>query len=110
MRNAVNDLAISQLVDALEAPLSALHQLTQRVTCDRTTTSSAEKRRKISVVRSVIIGQVPDRGGRTNETRPKLSDISPSYSQPGRGGGGLHHGGGKNQQGGRGGDRKSQRR
>ncbi len=34
---------------------------------------------QVSSVKTVLIGQVPDRGGRTGEMRPKGSDLMPSW-------------------------------
>ena len=74
--------------DALIAPVTLLHEHSKRVT-----DSVGSK----SLVKTVIIGRVPDRGGRTNEMRPKARDIQPAWARKsgggGRGGGGHHNGG-----------------
>ena len=62
--------------DALEAPLSLLHEHSKKVT------DQSGK----SLVKTVIIGTVPDRGGRANEMRPKARDMG--FSNRGGGGGG----------------------
>eukprot|EP01041_Mallomonas_annulata_P002712 gene2712-5339_t len=80
------------LEDALSAPHSMLHELSAKVT-----STYAIK----SVVQRVIIGSVPDRGGRANETRPKPSDIGRDW-KGGRGRGGKGGGGNSNHGGGRG--------
>ena len=41
-----------------------------------------------STVKSVIIGTVPDRGGRANEMRPSMRDMMPGWSSRRSGGGG----------------------
>ena len=72
--------------DALMAPVTLLYEHSKRVT-----DSVGSK----SLVKTVIIGHVPDRGGRTNEMRPKSRDIQPAWARKGagRGSGGHHHGG-----------------
>jgi hypothetical protein len=70
--------------DAMNAPISLLREHTKKVT-DQGGQSKA-------LVKSIIIGTVPDRGGRANEMRPKSSDIRPNYGG-GRGGGGGGGGG-----------------
>ena len=69
---------------ALEAPLSLLHEHSKRVT------DQSGK----SLVKTVIIGTVPDRGGRANEMRPKARDMGFSGTRGGGGGGGQKGGGG----------------
>jgi hypothetical protein len=66
--------------DALKAPLSLLKEQTKKVT-DQGGQSKA-------LVKKIIIGQVPDRGGRANEMRPKAADMRPNYGGGGGGGGG----------------------
>ena len=68
------------------APVTLLYEHSKRVT-----DSVGSK----SLVKTVIIGHVPDRGGRTNEMRPKSRDIQPAWARKGagRGSGGHHHGG-----------------
>lgn len=61
--------------DALAAPISLLHDHSKKVT------DQSGK----SLVKTVIIGSVPDRGGRANETRPKARDMG--FHKGGEGGG-----------------------
>jgi hypothetical protein len=78
--------------DALAAPMTIIHEHSKRVTDSVGT----------SLVKTVIIGAVPDRGGRANEMRPKARDMGFGGRGRGRGsggGGGRGSGGG----GGRGG-------
>lgn len=75
--------------DAQEAPLSLLHEHSKRVT------DQSGK----SLVKTVIIGSVPDRGGRANEMRPKARDMGFGGGR----GGGSGRGGGGGRGGGRGG-------
>jgi hypothetical protein len=81
--------------DAMQAPLSLLHEHAKRVT------DQSGK----SLVKTVIIGTVPDRGGRANEMRPKARDMG--FSRGGGGGGG---GGGHNKGGGGGGHNKGNKK
>ena len=69
------------LSDAITAPVSLLHDHSKRVT------DQSGK----SLVKTVIIGSVPDRGGRANEIRPKASDLG--FRRGGGGGGGGRGGG-----------------
>ncbi len=78
------------LEDVFEAPVSLLHEHAKRVV------DSSGK----SLVKTVIIGAVPDRGGRANEMRPKKADIfgfngSSGGGRGGRGGNGGGRGGGR---------------
>ena len=67
------------LEDAIAAPISLLHDHSKKVT---------EQSGK-SLVKTVIIGSVPDRGGRASETRPKARDMGfHRGGSGGRGGGG----------------------
>jgi protein FAM98B len=66
------------VMDALTAPVSLLHEH-----CKRVTDASGK-----SLVKTVIIGKVPDRGGRANEMRPKKADVFGFGGGGGRGGGG----------------------
>ena len=77
--------------DALKAPLSLLHEHSKKVT------DISGK----SLVKTVIIGSVPDRGGRANEMRPKKADMG-----FGRGGGGSGGSGGNKHHGNKGGGGK----
>ena len=79
--------------DALTAPVSLLHEHAKRVV------DTSGK----SLVKTVIIGSVPDRGGRANEMRPKKADMGFGYGGGGggRGGGGGGRGGGGGGGGGR---------
>jgi hypothetical protein len=43
------------------------------------------------IVKGVLIGAVPDRGGRANEMRPTKADINPYGGHRGGGGGGESH-------------------
>lgn len=43
------------------------------------------------IVKGVLIGAVPDRGGRANEMRPTKADIHPYGGYRGGGGGGESH-------------------
>ena len=52
------------------APLSLLHEHTQKVTNHLASSQQ-------SFLKTLIIGSVPDRGGRANEMRPKPSDMNP---------------------------------
>lgn len=61
------------LSDALSAPLSLLHEHSKKIT----ETSGKKK----SLVKTIIIGSVPDRGGRANEMRPKSVNMNPNYSK-----------------------------
>lgn len=63
-----------QIEDAIDAPSALLleHSLKVTNTPADSTSSSASKHR--SIVKQVIIGKVPDRGGRVNELRPKRLD------------------------------------
>lgn len=54
--------------DALIAPLSLLYQHSKKVT--------EHNRNSRSLVKTIIIGAVPDRGGRTSDIRPKGNDYS----------------------------------
>lgn len=69
-----------QLNDVKGAPVSLVYEHTKRVT-------DGGGR---SFVKNIIIGSVPDRGGRANEMRVKVSGSSGGYggSGGGRGGGG----------------------
>ena len=69
------------------APISLLHEHTRRVT-----DTSGDK----SLVKKIIIGKVPDRGGRANEMRPKAE----KQFFGGRGGSGGGGGGGSGRSGG----------
>jgi len=72
--------------DALLAPVSLLHEHAKRVV------DTSGK----SLVKTVIIGSVPDRGGRANEMRPKKADLGfGGGGRGGRGGGGGGGGGGR---------------
>jgi hypothetical protein len=73
--------------DCLQAPVSLLHEHSKRVT----DTGSKSKK---NLVKTVIIGHIPDRGGRANEMRPKKSDLGFGGGFGGRGGGGRGGGGG----------------
>lgn len=87
---------------ALLAPPSLLHELTRKVTSGNKGAESGkgEKGRSKSVVKSVIVGRVPDRGGRMNEIRPKQFEaVARGGWKGGVGGGG---GGGKGRKKGRG--------
>ena len=46
--------------DALSAPPSLMHELTKKVTCTSFTGESSSKSK--SIVKSIIVGKVPDRG------------------------------------------------
>ncbi len=63
------------VADALNAPVSILHEFSRKVV-DVTGKS---------LVKTVIIGSVPDRGGRANEMRPKARDMG--FARPGAGAG-----------------------
>jgi len=78
--------------DALAAPVTIIYEHSKRVTDSVGT----------SLVKTVIIGAVPDRGGRANEMRPKARDMG--FGGRGRGGGGRG-GGGRGGGGGGGGGR-----
>ena len=69
--------------DARAAPVSLLHDHSKKVT------DQSGK----SLVKTVIIGSVPDRGGRANETRPKARDMG--FHRGGAGGGRGGGGGNK---------------
>lgn len=85
--------------DALRSPISLLHEHSKRVT-------DTGSRGKKNLVKTVIIGHIPDRGGRANEMRPKKSDFG--FGGGGFGGGGRGGGrGGRGNKGGGGGGRKS---
>jgi len=73
-------------IDALNAPLSLLYQHSKKVT--------EHNHNNRSLVKTIIIGAVPDRGGRTSDIRPKGG----GGGGGGFGGGGFHKnkGGGKN--------------
>jgi hypothetical protein len=72
-----------QLEDALNAPLSLAIEQTMKVTGEM---NVGEK----SLVKKVIVGNVPDRGGRVNELRQKRLDGPPSQKH---GQGGFNKGG-----------------
>lgn len=88
-RHLTEEPCVYSVDDALHAPISLLHEHSKRVT-------DQSSRGKKSLVKTVIIGHIPDRGGRANEMRPKKSDL-------GFGGGGWKGGGGGGGRGGRGG-------
>ena len=75
------------LDDVFKAPVSLLHEHTKKVT----ETSGKKK----SLVKTIIIGAVPDRGGRANEMRPKDSDVHGGFKKSGGGRGGGRGGGGR---------------
>lgn len=75
------------LNDVFNAPVSLMHEHTKKVT----ETSGKKK----SLVKTIIIGAVPDRGGRANEMRPKDSDIHGGFKKYGGGGRGGGGGGGR---------------
>jgi uncharacterized membrane protein YgcG len=75
----------SVLGDSVSAPISLLQEMSKKVT-----DTCGQK----SIIKSVIIGAVPDRGGRAGEMRPKARDIKPTWTRGGgRGGGGVGGGG-----------------
>jgi hypothetical protein len=83
-------------IDALSAPISLLHEHSKKVT------DMSGK----SLVKTVIIGSVPDRGGRANEMRPKKADFGFGGGHKTAGGGGGYKGGNKGKGGGGGGGNK----
>lgn len=78
---------ILQLQDVRSAPFSLLRELSKKIT--------EQGGGKKSLVKTIIIGSVPDRGGRANEMRPKATDVRPNYGSGGnfkkRGGGNSHN-------------------
>jgi hypothetical protein len=74
--------------DAFTAPISLIYEHTRKVTEQSDSHSGA----RASLVKKVLIGKVPDRGGRANEMRPKASDMGFGGRGGGRGGGGHHKG------------------
>ena len=53
--------------DALAAPVSLVHEHSKRVT--------EKSSQRNSLVKKVLIGKVPDRGGRAGDMRPSAKDI-----------------------------------
>jgi hypothetical protein len=77
----------SQIEDALAAPLSLLHEHSKKVTGGAGTAGS--------IVKKVLIGKVPDRGGRPMAEHRAKAIIAKEGRGGGRGGGGGRgHGGG----------------
>ena len=97
-RHLSEEPCVYSVEDALRAPISLLHEHSKRVT-------DQGSRGKKSLVKTVIIGHIPDRGGRANEMRPKKSDMGfgGGGGYKGRGGGRGGGGGGGGRGGGRGG-------
>eukprot|EP01038_Epipyxis_sp_PR26KG_P005668 gene5668-7825_t len=64
--------------EALHAPLSLPFEHSKRVSAlninDQQKLSSGNKIKSKSIVKQIIIGKVPDRGGRVNEMRPKHTE------------------------------------
>lgn len=83
-----------QWEDALAAPQSILYEQCRRVTGDVTRGEAGD------IVKKVIVGAVPDRGGRVNELRQKkMFEGGKRFGGGGGGGGGgKHHQQSKNQQ------------
>ena len=69
--------------DVLAASRAVLYQQACKITQERGAGLGKD------LVKSLIIGAVPDRGGRANEMRPSKSDVNPYGGRGGgRGGGG----------------------
>jgi hypothetical protein len=67
-------LMLTKLVDAIGAPISLAYEHSKRVdggSGQRSAQGTASKRLSHSLVKTIIIGSVPDRGGRVSQTKPK---------------------------------------
>ena len=71
--------------DVFTAPVSLMYEHMKKVT-DRGSVGD-------NIVKKIIIGKVPDRGGRANEMRPSTGAFRPERIGGGRGGGGRGGGG-----------------
>lgn len=95
--NFATDTNYLQLDDVLHAPVALIHESTKKIT--------EQKGGSKSLVKTIIIGDVPDRGGRTDDVRK----VGASGSFGKSSGGGKKHFN-NNQRGGRGGDRQANKR
>ena len=79
-------ISFSQLQDVKDAPLSLLREHSKKIT--------EQGGGRKSLVKTIIIGSVPDRGGRAYEMRPKAADIRPNFGgfNKASGGGSGHKG------------------
>jgi hypothetical protein len=84
-----------KIEDAIAAPISLLHEHSKKVTGGAGTAGS--------IVKKVLIGKVPDRGGRPLAEHRAKAIIAKEGRGFGRGGGGRDHGGRGRGHGGRGG-------